>query len=108
MSSIQIRVAMPKEVSSKVKRYPILLAILLTSNLCAFCQWSWVNPLPQGNTIHDVKFIGSNSAIAVGECGTILKTTDGGNTWNLLPYFSKPPTEGLHGVKKRWTKPVTP
>ncbi|MEI6683924.1 MAG: YCF48-related protein [Bacteroidota bacterium] len=86
---------MPKEVSTKAKRYPILLAILLTSNLCAFGQWDWVNPLPQGNIIHDVKFIGANSAIAVGDCGTILKTTDGGNTWNRMESGTQ---EGLNRV----------
>jgi len=86
---------MPHEVSSKAKRYTILLAILLTASLCANGQWSWVNPLPQGNTIHQVKFIGANKAIAVGDCGTILKTTDDGYTWSRMESGTQ---EGLNRV----------
>ena len=46
-------------------------------------QWTWQNPYPQGNPLYNVKFISATDGWAVGECGTILKTTDGGTTWNL-------------------------
>jgi photosystem II stability/assembly factor-like uncharacterized protein len=47
-------------------------------------QWVWQNPLPQGNTLQDFSFIDTNNGFAVGARGTILKTTDGGNNWELI------------------------
>ncbi len=44
-------------------------------------QWIWQNPLPQGNTLNDVKVFNDGSAIAVGYNGIVLKTKDNGNTW---------------------------
>jgi photosystem II stability/assembly factor-like uncharacterized protein len=46
--------------------------------------WSWGNPLPQGNTLRAMAFSGT-TGYAVGEFGTLLKTTDGGATWQGLP-----------------------
>ncbi len=43
--------------------------------------WEWVNPPVQGSTINAVSFVNSSTGWAVGIGGTILKTTDGGNTW---------------------------
>ncbi len=65
---------------------------LLTSTLLAcslfyaalFAQsWEWQNPLPQGNTLSDVTFVGENHGWAVGNLGTILYTSDGGTSWEL-------------------------
>ena len=47
-------------------------------------QWVWQNPLPQGNTLQDFSFIDTNNGFAVGARGTILKTTDGGNNWEII------------------------
>lgn len=46
-------------------------------------DWQWLNPLPTGNKLNCVRFIDDNTGFAVGDCGTILKTTDGGETWTL-------------------------
>lgn len=46
-------------------------------------QWTWQNPYPQGNPLYSVKYISTTEGWAVGESGTIMKTTDGGTTWNL-------------------------
>lgn len=43
--------------------------------------WFWQNPLPQGNELSALTVIDANTAVAVGEAGTILRTTDGGATW---------------------------
>ncbi len=43
--------------------------------------WEWVNPPVQGSSINAVSFVNSSTGWAVGIGGTILKTTDGGNTW---------------------------
>lgn len=46
--------------------------------------WQWGNPLPQGNTLRAASFAGT-TGYAVGDFGTLLKTTDGGATWSGLP-----------------------
>src|SRR3954453_23742166 len=46
--------------------------------------WSWGNPLPQGNTLRAMAFYGT-TGYAVGDFGTLLKTTDGGANWEGLP-----------------------
>jgi photosystem II stability/assembly factor-like uncharacterized protein len=43
--------------------------------------WRWQNPLPQGNVLRDVEVLDGQTAVAVGNGGTILRTTDGGLTW---------------------------
>ncbi|ADB54064.1 WD40/YVTN/BNR-like repeat-containing protein [Conexibacter woesei] len=45
--------------------------------------WEWGNPLPQGNTLRATSFAGT-TGYAVGDFGTLLKTTDGGGTWSGL------------------------
>ena len=46
--------------------------------------WLWGNPLPQGNTLRSMAFSGS-TGYAVGDFGTLLKTTDAGDTWTGTP-----------------------
>jgi photosystem II stability/assembly factor-like uncharacterized protein len=45
--------------------------------------WQWGNPLPQGNTVRAMSFAGA-TGYAAGDFGTLLKTTDGGNSWSGL------------------------
>lgn len=47
-------------------------------------QWQPQNFLPQGNHLTSVFFTSSEKGWAAGEMGTILKTTDGGNTWDIV------------------------
>jgi photosystem II stability/assembly factor-like uncharacterized protein len=58
-------------------------------------QWIWQNPLPQGNTLQDFSFIDTNNGFGVGARGTIIKTTDGGNSWLLI---SDETEDDLYGV----------
>jgi len=60
-----------------------LLLILSPIVLIAQDEWTWVNPLPQGNPLNDVIAIDGNNIIAVGWWGAILRTTDGGRSWDL-------------------------
>ncbi len=46
-------------------------------------QWVWQKPLPQGNPLYAVSFTDANAGTAVGEGGTILRTTDGGAHWTI-------------------------
>ncbi|MBI4535240.1 MAG: T9SS type A sorting domain-containing protein [Ignavibacteriae bacterium] len=53
----------------------------------AVAQWHWQNPVPQGNNLRSVCFVNRNAGWAAGDAGVLLKTTDGGITWNpgMLP-----------------------
>jgi len=61
----------------------ILLTLFLVSSLFAQDGWFWQYPKPQGNTLHDIYVFDSNTAIAVGDLGTVVKTTDGGESWKV-------------------------
>jgi photosystem II stability/assembly factor-like uncharacterized protein len=44
--------------------------------------WAWQNPLPQGNPLNSIHFAKDKlSGFAVGSDNTILRTQDGGFTW---------------------------
>lgn len=45
-------------------------------------SWGWLSPLPQGNSLNAIKFINPDTGWVCGYYGTILKTTNGGLTWN--------------------------
>jgi photosystem II stability/assembly factor-like uncharacterized protein len=68
-----------------MKKYFILIFIT-TSITLAQQQWHWQNPLPTGNELIDVCIVDSNTVFAVGNSGTILKTTDGGKTWKTQTF----------------------
>ncbi len=44
-------------------------------------EWEWLNPLPTGKSMQSLSFPDSLTGYAVGECGTIIKTTNGGLSW---------------------------
>ncbi|MBC8125350.1 MAG: hypothetical protein H7X70_06415, partial [Candidatus Kapabacteria bacterium] len=66
-----------------VHRYLLLVAGLLLGACAGYAQSGWVlqNPLPTPHDLTDVQHTSANTFIAVGLAGTIVKTTDGGNTW---------------------------
>ncbi|HKW15642.1 MAG TPA: YCF48-related protein [Candidatus Krumholzibacteria bacterium] len=59
------------------------LLILFAFPIAASAQWHWAHPQPQGHTLRDVVFLDDNTAIAVGDVGTIMVTHDQGNTWSV-------------------------
>ena len=62
---------------------PVIL-LLLISSPDINSQWFWENPYPQGNPIHATKFLNESIGIAVGDLGTIIRTSDGGKNWLLI------------------------
>lgn len=48
-------------------------------------SWQWVNPLPQGNILNSVWSVNADTVFSVGDYSTILKTTNGGATWQVNP-----------------------
>ncbi len=69
-----------------MKRFFLICALLSIPLLKGYSQngWVWQNPLPQGNDLNDVYMFDASTAIAVGNGGIIMKTSDGGSNWDLL------------------------
>ncbi len=61
-------------------------------------EWTWQNPLPHGHTFNDVHFADANVGIAVGDYGTIVRTTDGGATWSNISSGTTYPLRSVHFV----------
>ncbi|HXV14994.1 MAG TPA: YCF48-related protein [Candidatus Krumholzibacteria bacterium] len=57
-----------------------LLLVVLAAGP-ARSEWTWRYPQPQGHTLYDIVFLTNTTAIAVGEAGTVLVTTDAGQSW---------------------------
>jgi photosystem II stability/assembly factor-like uncharacterized protein len=70
-----------------MKKPGIVISLILFT-VCSYAQWTWQNPLPQGNSLNSVWFTDANTGFAVGMHGTILKTTDGGATWSVHPVIT--------------------
>ncbi|MEI6899924.1 MAG: YCF48-related protein, partial [Bacteroidota bacterium] len=61
-----------------------LLGYFTFSAIFSFSQWTWQNPLPQGNQLDCIQMIDANTCFASGHGGTIMKTTNGGINWSVL------------------------
>src|SRR5690349_24953597 len=60
----------------------LLLSVSTFAQLRSGQGWVWQNPLPQGNPLNSIHFAKDKlSGFAVGSDNTILRTQDGGFTW---------------------------
>jgi photosystem II stability/assembly factor-like uncharacterized protein len=59
---------------------PAAQASLLSAPLS---NWLWSTPTPQGNSLNKVSFIGEDGYV-VGEEGTVLRSLDGGRSWESV------------------------
>lgn len=67
---------------SKVAYCTIFLVIV---NITIYSQdnWSWLNPKPMGSSIESCSYFpGTNTVIAVGANGLIMRSTDNGTNWS--------------------------
>jgi photosystem II stability/assembly factor-like uncharacterized protein len=61
------------------------VALLLCTASTVFAEgWEWIWPLPQGNDLNDIQFVGNARGFAAGEFGTLLTTTDSGVNWEAV------------------------
>ena len=74
----------------------ISIAFNYNSLIAQLQPYIWQNPLPQGNSLNQVKFISPAIAFAVGNLGTVLKTIDTGKTWLKLDF---PTSHNLYSVE---------
>jgi photosystem II stability/assembly factor-like uncharacterized protein len=67
-----------------MKTYFVIVCLFFITIYHGSAQYTWLNPLPQGNYLYDIYTLDSLTCWAAGGYGTILKTTNGGNTWSVL------------------------
>ena len=67
------------DLAKLIKGCVVILFTFVIANVNA--QWVWQNPLPGTNYLNDVFFIDKNTGWAVGDVGAIIKTIDGGKSW---------------------------
>lgn len=67
-----------------MKKYFFCLFAFLPLSVIAQ-HWVWQNPLPQGNGLRDIYFMDRENGWAVGDGGLILRTSNGGDLWEIHP-----------------------
>ena len=68
-----------------MKKIIFSFAVIILYSLTALAQegWFWQNPLPQGNDLNDVWVLNQDIIFAVGDKGTLLKSTNAGEAWEV-------------------------
>ncbi len=61
----------------------VFLLVLVFGAVPTHAEWTWLHPQPQGHALYDVEFLDDDTAIAVGDVGTVLVTHDTGLTWSV-------------------------
>ena len=82
----------------------IFLFLMLLSSVEGFSQSSgWFIPgtTPTTSTLNDIYIFDTDSAIAIGNNGTIIKTSDGGSSWNTLSSGTSINLNALHFVNSK-------
>lgn len=74
----------------KIFFFGFLIFILVSAQ-----EWEWLHPSPTGVNLKGVWFFNQEVGIVCGEAGTILKTTDGGETWQKI---SSPTFRNLNDI----------
>ncbi len=64
----------------------LTFSFLIAGHLPA--QWNLINPLPANNNLTDMIFLNADKGVAVGLNGTILTTSNGGDSWETVPVGS--------------------
>jgi photosystem II stability/assembly factor-like uncharacterized protein len=78
-----------KQVQYKLRKanylswFTFLAIFLFTETLFSQNEWTWQSPYPQINDLLDVQMVNENIYYAVGYKGTFIKTTDGGENWQV-------------------------
>ncbi len=67
-----------------MKKLIILSLVVIGISVTTIAQWQPQNLLPQGNHLRAAFFVSPEIGWTVGDRGTILKTTDGGDNWDVV------------------------
>ena len=74
----------------------ILLCLYLLLSSSAKGQTSWQNPLPTGNDLNNLFFLDSSTGWCVGNVGTVVRTSDGGLSWESRESHTDADLNGLY------------
>lgn len=86
--SYNVRLTLSNEVGTSVqssRTVTVADLAIVQGRVCSSSDrggWCWQNPLPQGNPVNSYAWLDGQRGWAVGSQGTILKTSDGGQTWS--------------------------
>ncbi len=69
-----------------MKNLLLLMLVLQTTIMVHAQQWTTLNPYPTNKSIHAVAFATENTGFIAGDNSTFMRTTDGGETWEHIPY----------------------
>ncbi len=78
--------------------FVINVLLIFTSSSNSQSGWVWQNPLPQGNTLNSVFFVDTLNGFAGGNCGTLLRTTNGGLNWSFISLEGNPDIISIYFV----------
>jgi uncharacterized repeat protein (TIGR01451 family) len=70
-----------------MKKFVLLIAMLSIIANSFSQKWDMVNPFPNDDSWCGIKFCNDSVGYIIGYEGSVLKTYDGGETWNRLPFF---------------------
>ena len=65
-----------KHITGKSGLIILLLITLLSQTAFSQSNWFWIQPRPQGNRITSIEFADQSNGCAVGDVGTIVRTTN--------------------------------
>lgn len=75
--------------------------LFLTLGLNAQSAWTRITPTPQENTINDIiRIPGTSKLVAVGECSTVMFSSDEGDNWTIL--LNPAGMDNSFNIKKAW------
>lgn len=72
-----------------------ITTLLLIAYLSLSAQFTWINPLPQGNTLYNIHYAADQLVLACGEKGAMIRSADGGTTWEVV---NTPVDKDLHCI----------
>ena len=61
----------------------LFAGLLLFMAITAHSQWTWRNPVPQGNELSVIRIKNDNSVWVAGYTGTVMHSEDEGQTWQI-------------------------
>ena len=70
------------------KYFIVFFGLILSLQLSAQAKWDTLSPFPTTNSLFDTHFISEETGWIVGSNGTVMRTTDGGSSWDLQYYDS--------------------
>lgn len=81
-------------------RYFLVLVALVLMIKANGQDWKWINPTLSGNQLNAVKYLDSNSAIAIGKLGTILLSNNSGKDWKQITSNTKANLLSISSINK--------